>query len=75
MSKLDKQVAKRIVSFLRVRVALLDNPRCIDEALTGTLGEFWKYRVGSYRIICDIQDGDLCVLVVKVGKRGDVYRK
>lgn len=75
LAKLDKQIAKRITTFLHDRVASLDNPRSIGEALTGSrLGEFWKYRVGSYRIICDIQDGVLCVLVLKVGKRSEVYR-
>ncbi len=75
LAKLDKQIAKRITTFLHDRVASLDNPRSIGEALTGSrLGEFWKYRVGGYRIICDIQDGVLCVLVLKVGKRSEVYR-
>lgn len=76
LAKLDKQIARRITAFLHDRVASLDNPRSIGEALTGSkLGEFWKYRVGSYRIICDIQDGAVCVLVLKVGKRSEVYRK
>lgn len=75
LAKLDKQIARRITAFLHDRVASLDNPRSIGEALTGSkLGEFWKYRVGSYRIICDIQDGAVCVLVLKVGKRSEVYR-
>jgi len=38
------------------------------------LGTFWRYRVGDHRIICDMQDGNLCVLVVEVGNRKDVYR-
>lgn len=73
--KLDKQIARRITNFLHNRVASLNNPRSIGEALTGSkLGEFWKYRVGNYRIICDIQDDAVCVLVLKVGKRSKVYR-
>ena len=57
------------------RVATLDNPRSIGEALKGsTLGEFWKYRVGDYRIIASIDDLALCVLVVKIGNRREVYR-
>ena len=44
-------------------------------SLTGpVLGSFWRYRVGDYRIICDIQDGALCVLVLEIGNRKDVYR-
>jgi mRNA interferase RelE/StbE len=75
LAKLDKAVAKRITSFLRERVLSLDDPRSIGEALKGPrLGEFWKYRVGDYRIICRIEDGKLLVLVVRIGNRREVYR-
>lgn len=75
LAKLDKAVAKRITLFLRERVLSLDDPRSIGEALKGPrLGEFWKYRVGDYRIICRIEDGELLVLVVRVGNRCEVYR-
>ena len=74
LSKLDKVEAKRITTFLRQRLAALDNPRSIGKALTGPLGDLWRYRVGDHRIICEIQDGVLCVLVVKIGNRRDVYR-
>jgi mRNA interferase RelE/StbE len=57
------------------RVAVLDDPRSIGEALVGPrLGDRWKYRVGDYRIIADIQDDVLVVYVVKVGNRREVYR-
>ena len=60
LSKLDKQTARRITTFLRERVAVLADPRSIGEALKGSkLGEFWKYRVGDYRIISSIEDGSL----------------
>ena len=75
LSKLDKQVARRITVFLRERVAILENPRSIGEALKGSkLGDLWKYRVGDYRVICDIQDSVLNILVVKIGNRREVYR-
>lgn len=75
LAKLDRQVARRITAFLRERVAVLDDPRSIGEALKGaTLGEFWKYRVGDYRIIANIEDGALRILVVRVGNRREVYR-
>lgn len=75
LKKLDKQIARRITTFLRERVATLANPRSIGEALTGsTLGNYWKYRVGDYRIIADIQDAKVCVQVVRVGNRREVYR-
>ncbi len=73
LAKLDKPVAKRILAFLKERVK--GDPRSIGAALQGPkLGEFWKYRVGDYRIICKIEDGRLCVLVVKIGNRREVYR-
>jgi mRNA interferase RelE/StbE len=75
LRKLDKQTARRILDFLDERVAGAQNPRDTGKALTGPLlGTFWRYRVGDYRIICDIQDGKLCVLVIEIGHRRDVYR-
>lgn len=75
LAKLDKQVARRILAFLRERVAVLDDPRSVGEALKGSkLGEFWKYRVGDYRIITNIEDGALRILVLRVGSRREVYR-
>jgi mRNA interferase RelE/StbE len=75
LAKLDKQVARRIMAFLRERVATLEDPRSIGEALKGSkLGEFWKYRVGDYRLISSIEDGALRILVVKIGNRREVYK-
>ena len=75
LAAIDKAAAKRITKFLRERVSQLDDPRSIGEALKGSkLGAFWKYRVGDYRIIADIEDGVMRVLVLKVGNRREVYR-
>ena len=75
LAKLDKPVARRILAFLRERVSPLDDPRSVGEALKGSkLGDFWKYRVGDYRVIAHIEDGALRILVLKVGNRGEVYR-
>ena len=75
IAKLDNQVAQRIIKFMGGRVAKLENPRSIGEALTGSkLGNYWKYRVGNYRIIADIQDARLCIQVVRLGNRREVYR-
>jgi mRNA interferase RelE/StbE len=76
LAAIDKAAAKRITQFLRERVSQLDDPRSIGEALKGSkLGAFWKYRVGDYRIISDIEDGALRILVVRIGNRKEVYRK
>ena len=75
LDKLDPQKARRILAFLRDRLAALDDPRSIGEALKGSkLGQFWKYRVGDCRIISNIEDDTLRILVVKIGNRREVYR-
>jgi mRNA interferase RelE/StbE len=75
LNKLDRQISRRILKFLRDRVANLDNPRSLGSALQGAkLGEFWKYRVGDYRIICRIDDERVLILVLRVGHRKEVYR-
>jgi mRNA interferase RelE/StbE len=75
LAKLDRETAKRILTFLRDRVSPLEDPRAMGEALKGArLGGFWKYRIGDFRVIAAIEDGALRVLVVKIGNRRDVYR-
>jgi mRNA interferase RelE/StbE len=74
LRKLDRQAARRIVDFMDARIAGLENPRSTGKALTGPLGGFWRYRVDDFRIICDLQDGALRVLVVQIGNRREVYR-
>ena len=75
LGQLDAQVARRILTFLHDRVAPLEDPRSIGEALKGSrLGEFWKYRIGDYRVISSIEDGALRILVLKIGNRREVYR-
>lgn len=74
LRNLDRQVSRRILDYLDERVAPQANPRSAGKALTGPLGKFWRYRVGDYRVICDIQDNALRVLVVRIGNRREVYR-
>ncbi len=75
LKKLDRPVQQRLVDFLKTRVATLDNPRSIGEALSGAkLGNYWKYRVGDWRIICDIQDHRIVVRVLRIGNRRELYR-
>jgi len=75
LDRLDAQHRRRILKFLHERVAKLDNPRSIGEALHGSrFGEFWKYRVGDYRLICKIEDERLIVLILRLGHRSEIYR-
>lgn len=75
LKRLDRPVQQRLVGFLRTRVATLEDPRTIGEALAGArLGSYWKYRVGDWRIICDIEDTRIVVRVLRIGNRREVYR-
>lgn len=74
MRKLDKGIAKRVLDELD-EIATLEDPRGRGKALTGNLAGVWRYRVGDYRVLCDIQDGRLVVLVVDVAHRREVYRR
>jgi len=73
---LDRQIAARILRFLNDRLAPLDDPRSLGEALRGAeLGALWKYRVGDWRIIASIEDRAVRILVVPIGNRRDIYRR
>ncbi len=75
LAKLDRGEAKRITTHVRERLATLEDPRSKGKALTGPrLGAYWRYRIGDYRLICDIQDGALLILVIDIGKRKEIYR-
>ncbi len=56
------------------RVAPSDDPRELGMALKGSLGDLWRYRVGDFRILCDIQDRKVTILVLQIGNRREVYR-
>ena len=75
LEKLGPQSAERILRFLRDRVAPLKDPRSIGQALKGErLGEFWRYRIGDYRIIGRIEDAEARIFVLRVGHRREIYR-
>jgi len=75
LEKLDHQVAHRIRRFLAERISTLENPRSIGDALHGErFGEFWRYRVGDYRLITRIEDARIVILVLGVGRRREIYR-
>ena len=75
LRKLDRSVARRLISFLYERVSIAADPRSLGEALKGDeLGRYWKYRVGDYRMIAEIQDLEIRIVVVRLGHRSVVYR-
>ncbi|ECG5862901.1 type II toxin-antitoxin system RelE/ParE family toxin [Salmonella enterica] len=73
LRKMDKQNARRIVDFMDLRIAVAADPRQSGRPLKGDLGEFWRYRVGDYRILCEIRDDELIILVATIGHRREVY--
>ena len=75
LKKLDKQTALRVLDYMDERVAVLDDPRALGRNLKGPkIGEYWRYRVGDIRVICNIVDGQMMVLVIQFGNRREVYR-
>ena len=73
-SQLDNTIQRRIIKWLNTNIQDCVNPRIFGEPLEGDKRGLWRYRVGKYRIIADIHDDVFTVLVVKVGKRGQVYK-
>ena len=75
LDELDGPVRERIWRFLYERLARLEDPRSVGQAMRGSeLGDLWKYRVGDLRILVRISDEEVQVLVVKVGHRKEIYR-
>ena len=75
LKKLDKQTALRVLDYMDERVAVLDDPRSLGKNLKGPkMGEYWRYRVGDIRVICNIVDGQMMVLVIEIGNRREVYK-
>jgi mRNA interferase RelE/StbE len=74
ITKLDRSAQKSIQQFLRERLRVAADPRQWGKALLGEKRGLWRYRVGNYRLICDIQDARITILVLEVGHPKDVYR-
>ena len=73
LQKLDRQAQRDIVAYLDKRIAGPGDPRRFGKPLRAELAGLWRYRVRDYRLICQIQDQRLLVLVVSVGHRKNVY--
>lgn len=75
LKKMGNAESRRIRNYLHTRIKPLGDPRQKGRPLQGPeFSGLWRYKVGDYRIICDIQDGKLIVLVVEIGHRSSVYR-
>ena len=73
LRKLDRTAQSSILHYLRKKIATKDNPRRFGDPLRKNLSGFWKYRIGAYRIICDIQEDVVTVRVIRVGHRKNIY--
>lgn len=74
LRRLDRRMARRVLDYMDAQVATLAEPRDRGKSLTGPMGGLWRYRVGRCRVICDIQDDLLRVLVLRVSGRDRIYR-
>ncbi len=73
LRKLDRAAQSNILHYLRKRIATKEDPRRFGDPLRKNLSGFWKYRIGAYRIICDIQEKIVTVRVIRIGHRKDAY--
>jgi len=73
LKKMGRSETKRITEYLRKRIEPLEDPRLLGKALKGDLSTLWRYRVGDYRLICELKEKELIVLVVRVGHRKGIY--
>ena len=75
LKKLDKSAALRVLDYMDERIGILVDPRSAGKNLVGPrMGSYWRYRVGDLRVVCDIQDQIVVILVIEIGHRRDVYR-
>jgi mRNA interferase RelE/StbE len=70
---MDKQNARRIMDYLTNKVANQPDPRAMGKPLKGEFGQLWRYRVGDYRILCEIRDHELLVIAALIGHRRNIY--
>ena len=75
LKKMDRHVSSLILGWIRKNLEGCDNPRSLGKALTADKAGAWRYRVGDYRIICEIHDNEVVILVLSVGHRREVYKK
>lgn len=74
LKKLDKQTSKYILLWIKKNLEGCDEPRNHGKSLTVNRKGQWRYRIGNYRLICEISDDKLVILALSVGHRKEVYR-
>jgi mRNA interferase RelE/StbE len=74
LDKMDASARNRILKWIGENINGCDNPRTFGKALSENLAGLWRYRIGNYRILCDIQDDVCVILVIQIGHRSTIYR-
>ena len=74
LDKMDLSVSEKIYDWINKHLEGCNNPRAFGKALKGNCKGYWRYRVGDYRIIADIQDSKIVIIITDVGHRGNVYK-
>lgn len=74
LSKIDKYLALMLAKDMKNKLDGLENPRRIGKALAGDYNGLWRYRIGAYRVICQIRDDELVVLAIDIGHRSNIYK-
>lgn len=72
--KLDKPIQKMLASWIKKNLIACDNPRAFGKAMTADKSGFWRYRIGNYRLICEIHDDELLIVAMSVGHRQGIYK-
>lgn len=75
LKKLDKQTRAFVIGWIEKNLVDCENPRVRGDGLTANRSGQWRYRIGDYRLICDIQDSKLVILALSIGHRSEIYRK
>ena len=73
LKNLDKHIAALIIGWLEKNIQNCENPRLHGKGLVENKSGQWRYRIGDYRVICEIQDKEIIVLVLEVGHRREIY--
>lgn len=74
LSKIDKAQQKLIISWIEKNLSNTDNPKISGKALKGNLKDYWRYRVGNYRILADISDEEIKIIIINIGHRKEIYK-
>ncbi len=74
LHKFDRQIRDRLIKFIK-NLQTLPNPRSVGKVLSGPLGSYWRYRMGDYRIICNIRDNVLIIEIIRLGHRREIYKQ